>query len=397
MAPKISICIPTFNGARHLGTALESILSQSFENFELIVVDDMSDDGTYELLRRYAKNDKRIHVSRGPDHVGLFENYNRCMLRAKGEYIKLLAQDDVLAEDALTIMEHVLHTKEEVFSVGCARNIISPEGTLMRVASGYDRSAKISGRKAIRDMLMSLSNDIADPSSMMFRRKVVGTGFSGKYSYLTLEFWCRLFNYGSFYHINKPLCFQRQHTGQAGSQLVTSFLHLADYLQLVQDFETQVDRVGLDKAEWKQRVSEVMLDNVRLCIDYMRITQQASNAAAAQVSQPLNRQQAEQLIQSYSSLAHWLSHEFITNQNLANKLKSEKVTDMNQIISLSTTIGRLNSEKNSALAQVASLSKIIEAQAEELNNLKNRTISERAKRAFRSFNTRMKAPHPRPL
>jgi len=77
MRPTISVCVPTYNGVKYLPECLESILSQSLDSFEVLVVDDHSNDGTFDLVQEYAARDRRVHLLANPDNLGLVGNWNR--------------------------------------------------------------------------------------------------------------------------------------------------------------------------------------------------------------------------------------------------------------------------------------------------------------------------------
>lgn len=95
-SPLVSVCLPVYNGAHYLGQAIDSVLAQTYENFELIVNHDCSCDSSRHLLAEYARRDKRIKLSQNKQNLGLFSNYNACLLEANGQIIKPFAQDDLL-------------------------------------------------------------------------------------------------------------------------------------------------------------------------------------------------------------------------------------------------------------------------------------------------------------
>lgn len=101
MPPRVSVCVPTYNGAPYLRRALDSARRQSFRDFELLAVDDGSTDGTRELLRACARREPRLRVVENPARLGLVGNWNRCVRLARGEWVKFLFQDDALAPTAL--------------------------------------------------------------------------------------------------------------------------------------------------------------------------------------------------------------------------------------------------------------------------------------------------------
>lgn len=92
--PKISVCIPTYNSGEFLSEAIQSVLDQSFQNFELIISDNASEDNTTEIVNAF--NDSRIQYYRNKKNIGMYENFNHCLDLAEGEYIKFLCATDYL-------------------------------------------------------------------------------------------------------------------------------------------------------------------------------------------------------------------------------------------------------------------------------------------------------------
>lgn len=93
--PEISVIMSVFNAESFLGEAIESILGQSFSDFEFIITDDASTDGTPDILRNYWKKDDRIILLRNPDKRGLAPNLNRMIGIAEGKYIARMDADDI--------------------------------------------------------------------------------------------------------------------------------------------------------------------------------------------------------------------------------------------------------------------------------------------------------------
>ena len=99
--PRVSLCMPVFNGENFIEEALDSIGQQDFEDYELIVTDNASTDSTEEIVRRYAATDNRIRYVRNETNIGAAENYNLGFRLARGTYIKWMAHDDTLSPDFL--------------------------------------------------------------------------------------------------------------------------------------------------------------------------------------------------------------------------------------------------------------------------------------------------------
>ena len=96
-APRVSIGVPVYNGANYLAETLDSILAQTFTDFELIISDNASADRTEAICREYAANDHRIRYVRNPTNLGAARNYNQVFELARGEYFKWNGHDDPLA------------------------------------------------------------------------------------------------------------------------------------------------------------------------------------------------------------------------------------------------------------------------------------------------------------
>jgi len=101
--PLISIGLPVFNGERYLKNAIESILGQSFKDFELIICDNASTDDTEDICRHYAAKDKRIRYMRNPQNKGSAFNFNKVFWEAKGKYFRWNCYDDYIHPDLLKI------------------------------------------------------------------------------------------------------------------------------------------------------------------------------------------------------------------------------------------------------------------------------------------------------
>ena len=98
--PAISVVMPVWNAARFLGRTLDTILNQTFDDFEVVCTDDGSTDGSLDILRTYARRDSRIRAI-GARHAGACAALNRCLDEANGEYVAFLDNDDWLHPSAL--------------------------------------------------------------------------------------------------------------------------------------------------------------------------------------------------------------------------------------------------------------------------------------------------------
>src|ERR1700730_635676 len=100
-APRLTVGLPVYNGESYLAESLDALLGQSYEDFELIISDNASTDGTADICRGYAKQDSRIRYIRQPHHIGLAPNHNFVAEQGRGEFFKWAAADDLYARDLL--------------------------------------------------------------------------------------------------------------------------------------------------------------------------------------------------------------------------------------------------------------------------------------------------------
>lgn len=95
--PLVSIGLPVFNGERFLARAIQCVLAQSYQNWELVISDNASQDATGDICRHYAAQDARVRYDRGPENVGAVRNFNRVFALSRGTYFAWMAHDDLVA------------------------------------------------------------------------------------------------------------------------------------------------------------------------------------------------------------------------------------------------------------------------------------------------------------
>ncbi len=115
--PVVSVLMPVYNGARYLAAAIDSIRTQSLEDFELIIVDDGSDDDTPIILRAYADRDARVRILR-QDHQGLTRSLNTGLRQLRGEFVARMDADDVACPDRFLRQVEFLRAHLDHVAVG---------------------------------------------------------------------------------------------------------------------------------------------------------------------------------------------------------------------------------------------------------------------------------------
>jgi len=126
--PRVSIGIPVYNGENYIIPALDSILDQTYTNFEVIISDNASSDGTADICRQYASQDHRIHYYRNEINLGAAQNYNRVFNLSRGEYFKWVAHDDVHASHFLSRCVKLLDLDPTIALCYTKTNIVDEDG-----------------------------------------------------------------------------------------------------------------------------------------------------------------------------------------------------------------------------------------------------------------------------
>lgn len=132
-APTVTIGLPVFNGADYLQEAIDSLLAQTFTDFELIISDNASTDATREICERAAARDGRIIYQRLEQNAGAAPNYNRIIAEARGLYFKWAAHDDRCRPDFLQRCVDTLEQNRAVVLAYPATSVIDGEGREIRV------------------------------------------------------------------------------------------------------------------------------------------------------------------------------------------------------------------------------------------------------------------------
>jgi glycosyltransferase involved in cell wall biosynthesis len=102
-SPLVTLGMPVYNGERYIAQAIDSVLKQSFADFELVISDNASTDKTEAICREFAAKDKRVKYHRNPENIGAHPNFNRTFELSSGKYFKWAPHDDVLHPDYLAV------------------------------------------------------------------------------------------------------------------------------------------------------------------------------------------------------------------------------------------------------------------------------------------------------
>lgn len=259
----VSICLPVYNGESFLTDAIESALQQTFTDFELIIIDDASTDTSYLIAEGFSKRDKRIRLFRNDKNLGLFQNYNRCLLQSQGAYIKPFAQDDLLEPTILEKLVQVMERRPSVALVSTAKRWISNSGEAIKTFQQFPADTQIEGREVIRYNLIQLTNWVGEPSTVMFRAEHKGTGFDTElFHYGDIDYWFRIVENHDYYYLNDVLCSFRRHGSSATSKNLKGLYFALDIMRIGGKFEAYLREIGESREHFLQRALEVIALNV---------------------------------------------------------------------------------------------------------------------------------------
>ena len=114
MAPRVSVVMPVYNGEKYLVEAIESILVQTFRDFEFIIVDDASQDSTRAILHEYAGSDERIRIVENQQNLGISASLNKGLAVSRGEYIARMDADDISLDERLAVQVDFMDKNPEI-------------------------------------------------------------------------------------------------------------------------------------------------------------------------------------------------------------------------------------------------------------------------------------------
>src|SRR5262249_47036805 len=128
--PRLSIGLPVYNGEKYLAESLDALLGQSYEDFELIISDNASTDGTADICHRYAKQDSRIRYLRQTRNIGCAPNHNFVFEQSRGELFSWSSSDDLYARDLLQRCVNALDERQDVVLAASWTAAIDDAGNL---------------------------------------------------------------------------------------------------------------------------------------------------------------------------------------------------------------------------------------------------------------------------
>lgn len=211
--PTLSVGLPVYNGQQYLAQALEALLAQSYDDFELIISDNASTDGTESICRAYAARDDRIRYVRQPANIGADPNHQFVVDEARGRLFKWAAHDDLYEPELLRRCVEALESHPGVVLAHAADAAIDEEGNVLgRLPYELD-TANPDPAVRLRNLLyVDGGNDDYGVMYTDVMRRIARYGVGAYGS--DRVFVASMLLHGPFFHLPEVLYYRREHPGR---------------------------------------------------------------------------------------------------------------------------------------------------------------------------------------
>ena len=230
--PLVTVITPVYNGAAFLHECIQSVLAQSFENFEYLIVDNCSTDESLRIAEKAAATDSRISVIQCDEHVGPIQNWNRSLKHAdrKSSYVKFVHADDWIFPDCLARMVEVAESDDDVGLVSAYR-LEEDRVSLDQLPSNAPLypatdTFKMNGQQVACAILRDKASVLGSPTSILIRSTLAQSGrpfFSEDCLHADKEACIRVLQHCDFGFVRQVLTFTRRH-----NESVTQLTSLLD-------------------------------------------------------------------------------------------------------------------------------------------------------------------------
>ncbi|WP_433549015.1 glycosyltransferase family 2 protein [Streptomyces sp. CA-294286] len=211
--PRLSIGLPVHNGEEYLAESLDALLGQTFEDFELVVSDNASTDGTQEICRKYAALDPRVRYLRLRRNIGAAPNHHHVFTRCRGELFKWASHDDLYARDLLRACVEALDARPEVILAHAGQAVVDGDGkVVVPYEYGLD-TASPSAPVRFRSLLFEPGGD--DFYGVMRADVLRRVKPHDSYHHADRTFVAELALHGPFHQVPELLYFRRDHPTRA--------------------------------------------------------------------------------------------------------------------------------------------------------------------------------------
>jgi glycosyltransferase involved in cell wall biosynthesis len=205
--PSVSVCIPVYKGERYLAETMRSVLDQTYADFELVVLDNASPDGTGRIVRSFG--DRRVRVETNPATIPLPDNWRRAVELCRAPLIKLVCADDLLHPRCLEYQVGPMAADPGLAVVAARRHMIDERSRVLVPRRGLAGLTGLrSSVEVARRVVRSGANPIGEPNGVLFRRAhyIAAGGWRPEHRFaMDLDLWIRLLQFGEFLGLPETL------------------------------------------------------------------------------------------------------------------------------------------------------------------------------------------------
>ncbi len=207
---KISVVMPVYNSEKYLSEAIESILNQTFQNFEFIIVDDKSTDSSWQIIQEYAQKDQRIVPVKNTGKKGCYSARNFGLSLAKGKYYAVMDSDDISLLNRLEVQFEFMEQNQDVVVCGAwAESFGESSGLKKTPVLNESIVANLFFNSCIAHPTAFIRNDVLKSNNIYYKDSI---NVAQDY-----EFWNRLKKFGKLTNIPEVLLKYRIHDSQISS------------------------------------------------------------------------------------------------------------------------------------------------------------------------------------
>ena len=211
--PRLSVGLPVYNGEKYLAESIDALLGQTYTDFELIISDNCSTDGTAEIGRNYESADRRVRYFRQPQNIGLAPNHNFVADQARGELFKWASNDDLYARELLERCVDALDEHPEVVLAHSWTAYIDAGGTVTHAFPYPLSTASPSPPERLRSVLFDSGGD--DDYGIMRTSVLRAVAKKDSYHHADHTIIAEIALHGPFHQVPQWLYFRRDHEDRA--------------------------------------------------------------------------------------------------------------------------------------------------------------------------------------
>jgi glycosyltransferase involved in cell wall biosynthesis len=212
-SPRLTVGLPVYNGENYLAQSLDALLGQTFSDFELVISDNASTDGTADICQRYARQDSRIRYHRQPRNIGLSPNHNFVVDQARADLVKWASNDDLYARDLLERCVAALDAHPEVVLAHSWTAMIDGSGTVTQASEYPLATASPRAPERFRSLLFDSGGD--DDGGVIRTAVLRRIARKDSYHHADRTTIAELALYGPFYQVPDWMYFRRDHPERA--------------------------------------------------------------------------------------------------------------------------------------------------------------------------------------